>query len=235
MSFSLLGLETEVVAVVAVVHLNLTCTCNRKSLGRSLMCLNLSHFYILLMLKILQILFCCFCVDRGDDHAHYTSVDRGLFVHCADLGADLRKFVDYLTADSHVAHFTSAESHNYANLIACLEEFTCLLSLGFKVVGVDTGRELNLLKLNGLLLFLRFLLALLAFKAEFTEVHYLAHGGCCLRCHKAEVETFVICHLKGLLRAHNTKLFAFGTYYSDLREVNIFIGESIFRIVCCYG
>ena len=44
MSLSLGGLLTQVVAVVAVVDLDLAGTGHGKSLGRCLVCLNLSHF-----------------------------------------------------------------------------------------------------------------------------------------------------------------------------------------------
>jgi hypothetical protein len=42
--------------VMTVVHLYLTSSGNRKSLGRSLMCLDFSHFCILLVIKKLLII-----------------------------------------------------------------------------------------------------------------------------------------------------------------------------------
>ena len=44
-SLTLGGLETEVVTVVVVRHLDLAAAGKRKSLSRSLMCLDFSHFY----------------------------------------------------------------------------------------------------------------------------------------------------------------------------------------------
>ena len=44
MSLSLGGLLTQIVAMMAVIDLHLTGTGNGKSLGRCLVCLNLSHF-----------------------------------------------------------------------------------------------------------------------------------------------------------------------------------------------
>ena len=52
MSLALSILKTEVVAVVAVVDLNLAGTGYGKSLGRSLMCFDFSHFYLLLFNEI---------------------------------------------------------------------------------------------------------------------------------------------------------------------------------------
>ena len=55
MSLSLCGLKTCVMSVVAVTDLYLTGSRYRKSLGRSLMCLDFSHFSILLLNIIYKI------------------------------------------------------------------------------------------------------------------------------------------------------------------------------------
>ena len=92
---------------------------------------------------------------------------------------------------------------------------------------VDSGRELYLLKLYGLLLFLGFLLALLTVKTVFAEVHDLAYGRICLRRHKAEVKPLVICHLKSLVRAHYSELLSVSSDNSYLGEIDRFVNESV--------
>ena len=44
-SLTLGGLDTEIMTVVVVIHLDLAATGKRKSLAGRLMCLDLSHFY----------------------------------------------------------------------------------------------------------------------------------------------------------------------------------------------
>ena len=50
MSLSLGGLLAQIVAMMAVIDLHLAGSGNGKSLGRCLVCLNLSHFLFLLSL-----------------------------------------------------------------------------------------------------------------------------------------------------------------------------------------
>jgi len=171
------------------------------------------------------------CFDRGNNHAHESTVQNRLLVDASELCAGSLELVKHLSSDIHVAHFAPLELHHHANLVSVGKKTQCVLYLGFKIVRVDAAGKLNFLELNGLLLLLGFLFALIAFKAEFTVVHDLAYGRSCLRCHHNQIQAFVISQLQCLGRAHDSHGFTVGSDQTDLFRGDLLV-EQVFFVFC---
>ena len=75
-SLTLCGLETEVVTVVVVRHLDFAAAGKRKSLSRSLMCLDFSHFYSPSLRGVPYLLTKLFFLrlDRRENDRHISSL-----------------------------------------------------------------------------------------------------------------------------------------------------------------
>ena len=128
MSLSLCGLKTCVMSVVAVTDLYLTGSRYRKSLGRSLMCLDFSHFSILLFEYHLQnsgdpqyltvlIPSVRFELEGGERYAHKATVKHGGFIRSSEIGTFVDKLRHDFLTDGYVAHLSALKAHNNSDLV----------------------------------------------------------------------------------------------------------------------
>ena len=171
---------------------------------------------------------CLLLIGEGaDDHAHEAAVQNRLLVAGTDVLNVLEELLENVAADGHVAHLTSAELHDHADLVTRGQELLGLVHLGLIVVGVDAAGQLDLLELHGLLLLLGFLLSLLLLKAELAVVHDLAHGGSCHGCDHDQIQFLLIGDLEGFLGAHDSKGLSIGGYDSDLLRGDFLVEESL--------
>ncbi len=220
MSLSLLVLETELVAVIRVIHLNLAVSGNRETLSRGLVCLNFSHFCI----SCDKLFLCLYGLRReprvryGDlffdgvyYHGHKLAFEIGSLIYGSRLADSLTEALKDLFTDLLMAHLTSAETQYDLNLIAFTEETHRVLDLGLEVVGLDTAGKLYLLDLDNILLFLCFLFSLFLLVAVASVIGDATYGRLCVGGNEDKVKTLIVCGAKGVVGRHNTDLFTVGS------------------------
>ena len=137
MSLSLLGLLTEVMTMVGMEYLYLTGTGNGKSLGRRLMCLDLSHGCISFQLMESGDFLCPFAhrsfgscgkplilfsraFYRRDEHRQLLTVENRLLVNGPDLGYRLLKTLEHLTSQLLMGDLAPLEAEAHSHLVPIL-------------------------------------------------------------------------------------------------------------------
>ena len=132
-----------------------------------------------------------------------------------------------------MAHFTTLELHHHAHLVSVAQKAKRVLDLGLKVVGVDTAGQLDLLELNSLLLFLRFLLTLATLEQELAVIHNLTYGGSSLCGHHHQIHALIVRQLQSLIGAHDAQRFAVGTDQANLFTGDLLIEQVFSLFVFC--
>ena len=126
-----------------------------------------------------------------------------------------------------MAHLTPAELHDHPDLIAGGQELACLIEFGLIVMRVDAVGDLNLLQLDGLLLLLGFLFALLLLKAVLAVVHDLADRRLRLGSNQNQIHILVVSQSERLAGTHDPERLSLCVDDPNLPYINSLIDESL--------
>ena len=105
-----------------------------------------------------------------------------------------------------------------------------MVDAGLEVMCVNPAGKLDFLDLDDLLLFLCFLLTLVALKAVFAVVHDAAYRRLCLRGNQHKIHALLIGDLARLIRLQNTDLLTVRTDHADFLYPDIVV--DLRRILC---
>ena len=125
-------------------------------------------------------------------------------------------------------HLTAAETNGHLHLIALGQKLLRLADLGVEVVRVDVEGKADLLDVDDLLVFLRFLVAFLHLEAVLPVIQEFAHGRLRLRCDLHEVQIFFFRFCKRVARGHDAELAAVRVDDTHLSVANAFIDFHFF-------
>ena len=125
----------------------------------------------------------------------------------------------------HVGNLTSPETECDLHLVPFGEEFPGCTDLGVKVIGVNVGRETDLLDLHSLLLLLRLFFLPDLFILKLALIHNLAHRWLCGGCDLHQVQTGLLRHSHGLPCGHDAKLLAAFPNQTDLPVPDLFVNH----------
>ena len=109
-----------------------------------------------------------------------------------------------------MGHLAAAKAHGYLHPVAISEELQGVFQLHVEIPDVDTGRHADLLDLHHVLVLAGLLLTLALLEPVLSVVHQLAHGGIGLGGDLDQVQPLLVGDAQGLLRGHDTHLFAAG-------------------------
>ena len=240
MSLSLLVLQTELMTMMRVVHLDLTVSGYRETLCRGLVCLNFSHFCISCLNKFLVFGFhrvsrkrlCDLFLYGVNYHGHESALKIRCLIDGSRFLDSLAEALKDLLTDLLMAHLTSAEAQYDLDLIALAEETQRVLDLCFEIMCVDTAGKLYLLDFDNVLLFLCFLLSLFLLIAIAAVVGDTTNGRLCIGGNEDQVKTLIIRGAKSIVRRHNTDLFTVGSDNSYFFSLNGLVYEQFF---CSYN
>ena len=129
-------------------------------------------------------------------------------------------------------HFSALKAQTHPDLVSLFEKLDCALSLGIKVMLVDTAGELYLLDLHGLLLFLLLLFSLVLLIAELAVIHGTAYRRLRLRSDADQVYSAVVSIILRLAEAFDTELIAVFVKKTDFLRVDIVVDKKLF---CAYS
>ena len=195
-------------------HFDFTGAGEGQALSGSLVCFDFSHFYSSFRL---------FCLFRGEDHYHISSVEKsGFFDHRVFFAAGGEAF-EKLGAEFGMCHFSAEEFNDDFDFVALFEEFERVVEFRVEIVGVDTAFELYLFKLDYLAFFALFFLALFFFETVFPEIHYFTDRGNGIGSDLDKVELRFIGESKRFGDFHNAELVTVSADDADFVRFDLFV------------
>lgn len=129
-----------------------------------------------------------------------------------------------------VCHFTAPEKNAHFTPIAFVDEPTNMADLGFQVVIISFGSELDFLELDSGLFFPCHLLLLLLLVQILPVIHYLTDRGTSIRCDLNKIKAKFLSRLQGLGRRHHAKLRSIVGYYPYFAYSNLPIPSGASRL-----
>lgn len=150
----------------------------------------------------------------SQEHDHLAAVQLGGTFDIRLFGASVGKTLHDIIAVLGMSHLTSSKTDGNLDLIAVRQELLRVLELGVKVMSIDIQGELNLLDLDGMLIFSRLFFTLRLFKAILAVVHDLADRRLCLGSDLDEVEILFVRDMLGVGSRHDAELSAVRSDYA---------------------
>lgn len=132
--------------------------------------------------------------------------------------------VDDFVAEVAMGHLAALESEGCFNLVAFAEKADGLIFLSLVVMFVDGDGELDLFDRDDFLLLAGCPFAFVLFVEEFAVVLNLADWRNGVGGDLYEVEGTFACHLEGIKRRHDAKLFAVFIDNADFSGADTFVG-----------
>ena len=150
----------------------------------------------------------------SQEHDHLAAVQFSGTFDIRLFGASVGKTLHDIIAVLGMSHLTSSKTDGNLDLIAVRQELFRVLELGVKVMSIDIQGELNLLDLDGMLVFSRLFFTLRLFKAILAVVHDLADRRLRLGSYLDEVEILFVRDMLGVGSRHDAELSAVRSDYA---------------------
>ena len=149
---------------------------------------------------------------RGQHHAHVAVDDasRGR-LDGRHVLHDLDDFLKKLATVLGSSQIATAEHDRDLDLVTRTEKPTGVIQLGFQIVIVDVGPQLDLLDHDSRLFLASLARLLVGLKTVFTPVHDSDHDGACIRSDLDQIEAGVLGGLARFFDGDDADLFAVGT------------------------
>ena len=129
-----------------------------------------------------------------------------------------------------MCHFTASEKDAHLTPITFFDKSANMSNLGFQVVVIGFGSELDFLELDSGLFFPCQLLLFLLLILILPIIHYLTDRRTSVRCYLNKIKAKLLSRLQGLVRRHHAKLRSIVGYYPYFAYSNLPIPSGASRL-----
>ena len=124
-----------------------------------------------------------------------------------------------------MSHLTAAETKRNLYLVTLCKELSCGVDLGVYIIGIDVGRNTDLLDVNLMLLLTCFLLLAELLVLILAVIGDLAYGRSCGGCDLDQVKSRILSHSECFLCGHDADHIAGFADDSDFLVSYLFIDK----------
>ncbi len=161
---------------------------------------------------------------------HGTPLGTGSLFHLGDVRHQVNNPFQQGVATVFVGHFASPEKNAYLATVAFINKAADMTHLGFQIVVIRLGTELDFLELDGRLLLPGLLLLLFLLVLVLPVIHNLADWRPCIGCHFHKIKPLILGGLQCLMRGHNAKLGSIVGNYPYFTNSNLPVPSGLSRL-----